>query len=121
VPVQAQDKAYRAIPLVLATIRDVAEYNNDLPRVLGFVVTLTGHTRIEDEVAQAVAEDYPGQVFHTTIPRLIEYAEDSRWGKPIGAYRPGGKGAAAYRDLAAELLDRIDPHRAKSTQVEKHG
>jgi chromosome partitioning protein len=121
VPVQAQDKAYRANPLVLATIRDVAEYNNDLPRVLGFVVTLTGHTRIEDEVAQAVAEDYPGQVFHTTIPRLIEYAEDSRWGKPIGAYRPGGKGAAAYRDLAAELLDRIDPHRAKSTQVEKHG
>jgi chromosome partitioning protein len=121
VPVQAQDKAYRAIPLVLATIRDVAEYNNDLPQVLGFVVTLTGHTRIEDEVAQAVAEDYPGQVFKTTIPRLIEYAEDSRWGKPIGAYRPGGKGATAYRELATELLERIQPRNMALGQVEKHG
>jgi chromosome partitioning protein len=121
VPVQAQDKAYRAIPLVLATIKDVAEYNNDLPRVLGFVVTLTGHTRIEDEVGQAVAEDYPGEVFTTTIPRLIEYAEDSRWGKPIGAYRPGGKGAAAYRQLATELLERIRPRNVRGEQVEKHG
>src|SRR5438045_9354784 len=53
VPVQAHDKAYRAIPLVLTTIADVAEYNNGLPKLLGFVVTLTGHTRIEEEVAQA--------------------------------------------------------------------
>jgi chromosome partitioning protein len=108
IPVQAHDKAYRAIPLVLGTIGDVAEYNNDLPGVLGFVVTLTGHTRIEEEVAQAVADDYPDLAFRTTIPRLIEYAEDSRWGKPIGAYRPSGKGAAAYRELAAEVLGRID-------------
>ena len=105
---QAQDKAYRAIPLVLATIDDVAEYNNDQPRVLGLVVTLTAHTRIEEEVAGAIREDYPEWTFETTIPRLIEYAEDSRWGMPIGAYRPNGKGAAAYRDLAAEVLARIN-------------
>jgi chromosome partitioning protein len=108
IPVQAQDKAYRAIPLVLATIDDVAEYNNDQPRVLGLVVTLTAHTRIEEEVAGAIREDYPEWTFETTIPRLIEYAEDSRWGMPIGAYRPNGKGAAAYRDLAAEVLERIN-------------
>jgi chromosome partitioning protein len=107
IPVQAQDKAYRAIPLVLATIDDVAEYNNDQPRVLGLVVTLTAHTRIEEEVAGAIRDDYPEWTFETTIPRLIEYAEDSRWGMPIGAYRPNGKGAAAYRDLAAEVLARI--------------
>ena len=107
IPVQAQDKAYRAIPLVLATIEDVAEYNNDLPKVVGLVVTLTGHTRIEEEVARAVREDYPQWAFNTYIPRLIEYAEDSRWGMPIGAYRAGGKGAAAYRELAAEVLERI--------------
>jgi chromosome partitioning protein len=92
---------------VLTTISDVAEYNNDLPKLLGFVVTLTGHTRIEEEVAQAVAEDYPDETFRTSIPRLIEYVEDGRWGKPVGAYRPSGKGAAAYRALAAEVLDRI--------------
>lgn len=107
IPVQAQDKAYRAIPLVLATINDVAEYNNDLPKVLGLVLTLTGHTRIEDQVAEAVSEDYPAEAFKTTIPRLIEYVEDARWGKPIGAYRPNGKGAAAYRELAEEVLARI--------------
>lgn len=115
VPVQAQDKAYRAIPLVLATINDVGEYNNELPRILGFLLTLTGHTRIEDEVAQAVAQDYPDLVFQTSIPRLIEYVEDGRWGKPIGAYRPNGKGAAAYRQLAEELLERIDSRSARST------
>jgi chromosome partitioning protein len=108
IPVQAQDKAYRAIPLVLATIDDVAEYNNNLPKVIGLVVTLTGHTRIEEEVAGAVREDYPHWAFNTAIPRLIEYAEDSRWGMPIGAYRPHGKGAAAYRELAAEVLSRIN-------------
>jgi chromosome partitioning protein len=109
IPVQAQDKAYRAIPLVLATIDDVAEYNNDLPKVIGLVVTLTGHTRIEEEVAGAVREDYPRWAFNTAIPRLIEYAEDSRWGMPVGAYRPNGKGAAAYRELAGEVLARIAP------------
>jgi chromosome partitioning protein len=109
IPVQAQDKAYRAIPLVLATIEAVAEYNNDLPKVIGLVVTLTGHTRIEEEVAGAVREDYPQWAFKTAIPRLIEYAEDSRWGMPVGAYRAGGKGAAAYRELAAEVMSRIDP------------
>ena len=116
IPVQAHDKAYRAIPLVLATINDVAEYNNDLPAVLGFVVTLTGRTRLEEEVAQAVAEDYPDLAFRTAIPRLIEYAEDSRWGKPIGAYRPSGKGAAAYRALAGEVLSRIDGQQPRSAQ-----
>jgi chromosome partitioning protein len=113
IPVQAQDKAYRAIPLVLATIDDVAEYNNDRPQVLGLVVTLTAHTRIEEEVAAAIREGYPEWTFDTTIPRLIEYAEDSRWGMPIGAYRPNGKGATAYRELAGEVLERI-----KSTQGE---
>lgn len=107
IPVQAQDKAYRAIPLVLATITDVAEYNNDMPGVIGLVVTLTGHTRIEEEVAAAVREDYPKWAFNTAIPRLIEYAEDSRWGMPVGAYRPNGKGAAAYRELADEALARM--------------
>lgn len=122
IPVQAHDKAYRAIPLVLSTLSDVAEYNNDLPKVLGFVVTLTGHTRIEDEVAQAIAQDYPTVVFRTTIPRLIEYVEDSRWGKPIGAYRPGGKGAAAYRALAEELLERVVGHtHSVSTALDTSG
>lgn len=107
IPVQAQDKAYRAIPLVLETISDVAEYNNDLPVVVGLVVTLTGHTHLEKEVAGAVREDYPKWAFQTSIPRLIEYAEDSRWGMPIGAYRPSGKGAAAYRELAGEVIARI--------------
>ena len=104
---QAQDKAYRAIPLVLVTINDIAEYNNDMPRVLGLVVTLTAHTRIEEEVAAAIREDYPQWAFDTTIPRLIAYAEDSRWGMPIGAYRPNAKGASAYRDLSAEVMTRI--------------
>lgn len=108
IPVQAQDKAYRAIPLVLETIEDVAEYNNDLPRVIGLVVTLTGHTHLEKEVAGAVKEDYPQWAFKTSIPRLIEYAEDSRWGMPIGAYRSSGKGAAAYRELAGEVIERIE-------------
>jgi chromosome partitioning protein len=116
VPVQAHDKAYRAIPLVLSTISDVAEYNNDMPKLLGFVVTLTGHTRIEEEVAQAVAEGYPKETFRTSIPRLIEYVEDGRWGKPVGAYRPGGKGAAAYRALAAEVLERLNMPEGSSVQ-----
>lgn len=108
IPVQAQDKAYRAIPLVLATVDDVAEYNNGQPVVVGLVVTLTGRTRLEEEVAVAVREDYPKWAFKTAIPRLIEYAEDSRWGMPIGAYRSSGKGAAAYRALALEVISRIE-------------
>jgi chromosome partitioning protein len=121
VPVQAQDKAYRAIPLVLATIDDVAEYNNELPGVIGLVVTLTGRTRLEEEVAGAVREDYPKWAFKTAIPRLIEYAEDSRWGMPIGAYRSSGKGAAAYRELAAEVVARIGADSVQTaSKVRRH-
>jgi len=113
IPVQSQDKAYKAIPLVLSSIDDVGQYS-DL-EVFGFLITMTGRTNLEKEVAAAVAEDYPTLVFATTIPRLIEYVEDNRWSQPIGAYRPNGEGAAAYRRLAAEVLERVETRSHRET------
>ncbi len=107
IPVQAQDKAYQAIPLVLETVANVARYNQQLPTVLGLLVTLTANTSIEREVERLVLDEYPQEAFATRIPRLVEYVEDARWQAPIGVYRPKGRGAEAYRTLAAEVDGRL--------------
>ena len=110
VPVQSQDKAYNALELIEETIHEVVEYSN--LAVLGYLITMTTHTTAEQGIAAAVAAGYPTETFSTTIPRLVEFTIDSRYHAPVGVYAPHGKGAAAYRDLAAEVLARIQQFEA---------
>ena len=46
------------------------------------------------------------QVFRTVIARTVRFPETTVAGEPITSWAPQSPGAAAYRDLAREVLAR---------------
>ena len=44
------------------------------------------------------------KVYQTLIPRNIRLAEAPSYGEPITTYEPKSAGAAAYRNLAKEVM-----------------
>ena len=58
------------------------------------------------EVCQRVVEAFPDKVFHTTINRTVKFPDASVAAEPIISFASSNKGAAAYRQLARELISR---------------
>jgi len=114
IPIQAQDKAYQHLPLVLDSIREVQKYRrrespdplHPLPALFGIVVTMTERTVMAREVEEQLRAGYGSLVFQTTIPRRTELALDDRHRAPVGVYAPAGQGDIAYRALAEEVIHR---------------
>lgn len=114
IPVQAQDKAYRHLPLVFDSLQEVQKYrrrespdpSHPLPVLFGIVVTMMERTLMAREVESQLRQAYGDLVFTTTIPRRNELAIDERHKAPIGVYASGGMGDLAYRALAEEVIAR---------------
>ena len=49
----------------------------------------------------------PGDLFETIIPRAMRLAEAPSYGQVISEYDPDSRGAAAYEQLADEVLARL--------------
>ena len=58
------------------------------------------------EVLARVVEAFGDKVFHTVIARTMRFPETTVAGEPITTYASASAGAAAYRELARELLAR---------------
>ena len=61
----------------------------------------TLHSR---EVLARVVEAFDDKVFHTVIARTVRFPETTVAGEPITTYASSSTGAAAYRQLAREVL-----------------
>jgi chromosome partitioning protein len=86
-----------------------AQLNPDLV-ITGFVMTmLDARTRLSQQVIDEVSAHFGELVFRTRIPRSVRLAEAPSFGQPITVFDPSSRGAMAYRRLAAELLERLDP------------
>lgn len=114
IPVQAQDKAYRHLPLVFDSLKEVQKYrrrespdpSHPLPILFGILVTMMERTVMAREVESQLRSAYGDLVFGSTIPRRNELAIDERHKAPIGVYAPDGAGDLAYRALAKEVITR---------------
>lgn len=97
--------AYRALPHVIETI-DRARQLTPALTLLGVVpVLVSRRSRHEREVLEALAADYPGQVL-TEIPRRVVLQDAQLAGQPVTTYAPTSDAAAAFRQLAEEVLTR---------------
>jgi chromosome partitioning protein len=61
-------------------------------------------TNLANDVVDEVKKHFKEQVFETIVPRNIRLAEAPSYGIPISLYSPGSVGAAAYDQLAREIL-----------------
>ena len=89
------------------TIYRVQERINPRLEVEGILATMydarTLHGR---EVLARVVDAFGDKVFHTVIARTVRFPETTVAGEPITTYASSSPGAAAYRQLAREVLAR---------------
>jgi chromosome partitioning protein len=88
-------------------VKEVQEQSNRDLRFLRLLInqvdqrTLISRT-LSAQIAGAFRED---QVFRTRIPANTAFEQAEAAGKTLLSYHPGATGAAAFRELAQELLD----------------
>lgn len=71
----------------------------------GIVMTMFDvRTNLSHQVVDEVRKHLKEVTFKTVIPRSIRLSEAPSFGQPIFAYDPGSAGAAAYQNLAREII-----------------
>jgi chromosome partitioning protein len=107
IPLECEYFALRGVALLIQTIEKIQERLNPSLEIEGLLATMydarTLHGR---EVLQRVVDAFGDRVFHTVVTRTVRFPETTVAGEPITEYASSSAGAAAYRDLARELLAR---------------
>jgi chromosome partitioning protein len=108
IPLQCEYYALEGLSVMTRLIQQLRESGSN-PRVEleGIVMTMYDmRTNLSQQVVQEVITHFGERVFETLIPRNVRLGEAPSFGKPIILYNPYSSGAAAYRRLAQEFLDR---------------
>ena len=107
VPVQCEYYALEGLSQLLGSIERVRARLNPRLAVAGLLLTMADRrTRLASEVEAEVRRHFGDLVFAAVVPRSVRLAEAPSHGLPITAYDPESPGAAAYYDVASELVDR---------------
>ena len=105
VPLECEYFALRGVALLMETIEKIRERLNPDLELLGILATMYDHRTVHGREVLARVEDAFGrQVFRTVISKTIRFAEAPVAGESILSYAGSSNGAAAYRELAKEVL-----------------
>jgi len=105
VPVQCEYLALEGLTQLMETLAKVRAALYPQLTIRGLVLTMfDSRTHLSADVVDEVRKHFPGQVFHTIIPRNVRLAEAPSHGLPISAYDPSSVGGQAYLALTRELL-----------------
>ena len=109
IPLECEFFALRGVALLVETIDKVRDRLNPRLELDGIVATMydprTLHAR---EVVARVHEAFGDALLHTVISRTVKFPDATVAAEPITTYAPTHSGAAAYRQLARELVARGD-------------
>jgi len=107
IPLECEYFAMRGVALLIDTITKITDRLNPRLQIDGILATMfdsrTNHSR---EVVASVVDHFGDQVFHTVISRTVKFPDASLAAEPITTYESSHSGAAAYRQLARELIAR---------------
>ena len=109
IPIQTEFFALDGLSQLINTI-DLIRRNLDKDlKILGAVLTLYDRrNRLDRSVAKNILRHFPGYVFNVIIPRNISLAEAPSFGQSILQYNPHSEGARAYRQLAEEVIKKLE-------------
>jgi chromosome partitioning protein len=107
VPTQCEYFALEGLRHLLYTHQLVRSRLNPKLEIAGILMTqFDARTTLSWDVLAEVRRSHPTHVLKTIIPRNVRISEAPSHGKPVTQYDPASRGAAAYRALAKELLER---------------
>lgn len=117
VPLQCEYYALEGISALMETIGLARAQLNPLLELEGVLLTMyDGRTNLARQVAHEAKSYFGDKVFNTVIPRNIKLSESPSFGKPIFMYDPDSLGAKAYKNLAAELVSRVETSLPESSE-----
>ena len=107
VPIQCEYYALEGLSQLMNTVKLIRRNLNPRLEVEGVVLTMyDGRTNLSQQVVGEVKRFFKNKVYDTIIPRSVRLGEAPSFGLPISLYAPKSTGAAAYRTLAAELVEK---------------
>jgi len=108
IPMPCEMLSHRGVGQLLDTVADVKAILNPALEVFGILPTMyDGRSKHSRAVLADVGERYGLPVLSPPIPKTVRFAEAPALGRSILATSRSSKGARAYRDVAASLLDRL--------------
>ncbi|WP_216323744.1 ParA family protein [Deinococcus aestuarii] len=109
IPLQAEYFALEGLAGLMETVERVRGGLNPRLRVLGVAITMfDGRTNLGQEVETMVRQHFGELVFWSVVPRNVRLSEAPSFAKPINAFAPLSSGAAAYKRLAEEVMQRVE-------------
>jgi chromosome partitioning protein len=107
IPTQCEYFALEGLRHLMYTHQLVRTRLNPRLAIAGILMTqFDARTTLAWDVLHAVRRSHPHHVLETTIPRNVRLSEAPSHGKSVLEYDPTCRGAAAYRALAKELIER---------------
>jgi chromosome partitioning protein len=117
IPVETRVMALGGLAALLRTMERVRERLNPELSLAGIVPCRVDlRTNLSREIVRRLRERFTDLVFHSTVRENVRLAEAPSFEQPITSYAPDSTGAADYRAVAAELLER-EQRRAAHEQI----
>ncbi len=107
IPIQCEYYALEGVSQLMSTVRAIKKRLNpsiDIEGVLGTMYD--ARTNLSIQVLDEVKKFFPNKLYKTIIPRNVRLSEAPSFGEPIIEYDRHSKGAAAYLELAREIIDK---------------
>ena len=104
-PVQCEYLALEGVGQIMETLELIRATLNPRLELLGMLMTMYDpRTRLSAQVVEEVRRHFPTRTFSTVVPRSVRLTEAPSFGKPVLEHDPTSRGAAAYAELAQELI-----------------
>lgn len=108
IPLQAEYYALEGLAGLTDTVDKVRDALNPQLQILGVAITMfDGRTNLAQEVEQSVRQHFGELVFWSVVPRNVRLSEAPSFAKAINQFAPMSSGAAAYKRLSEEVMQRV--------------
>jgi chromosome partitioning protein len=108
IPMQCEYYALEGLSDLVGTIRKVhANFNRDLELIGLLRVMYDPRSTLTGQVSAQLSQHFGDKVFRAIIPRNVRLAEAPSHGMPGVVFDRAAKGAQAYMEFAAELIERL--------------
>ncbi|MDJ0821931.1 MAG: AAA family ATPase [Paracoccaceae bacterium] len=107
IPLQSEFFALEGLSQLMLTVREVRQTANPNLRIEGVLLTMfDGRNNLSQQVEADARANLGDLVFNAIVPRNVRLSEAPSYAMPVLAYDAQSKGAAAYRALAAEIIEK---------------
>jgi chromosome partitioning protein len=107
IPVNAAKYALDAIEKMIEFVNDIQSSANEKLKVEGILLTMhETNTKASFNIKKVLFAKYPNLTFKTSIPKNIQIAETTFYGKPILLHNRDAKSSTAYLKLVNEVIDK---------------